>query len=129
MYYLVELEEDFELKVGAHTIYVQFVPSDNLELGSDNYGKWVPNKFTILIRNCSPYSMKLSTLLHEILHVLETVYVIDISHKDLNVAGDALAQILLDNFRADSPEDEESVGEGHGTNEAEQVANSDHNRS
>lgn len=94
----INLDQDFDVKIGPHLFRVMFVPrnSDSLD---DNYGSYSSRTLTILISKDAPDSLKLSTLFHEIIHVLEDLYDIKISHKDLNLVGDMIAQVLLDNFK------------------------------
>lgn len=99
MNYSIPLDDDFDLKVGAHTIHVRLVDSSNDGLGDSNHGTWVPGKYTIFLSKDDPYSIRLSTFLHELIHVFEGFYEIKISHKDLNLVGDALTQVIMDNFQ------------------------------
>ena len=99
MKYKIELNEDFDLKVGAHIVHIKFVDSSNDSISDENHGAWVPRKYTIFLYKEDPYSMKLSSLFHEVIHVFEYFYDIKIPHKDLNLMGDAFAQVFLDNFK------------------------------
>ena len=62
------------------------------------HGVFDTQTYTIYVNSDDPPSMRLSCLLHELMHVLEALYEIKISHKDLNIVGDAYAQIFIDNF-------------------------------
>lgn len=99
MDYTIQLDEDFDLKVGAHTIKVRIVNSDNDGLmATDAHGLYIAAKYMILLDAQDPYSIRLSTLIHELIHVFEHFYEISMKHQDVNLVGDILAQILLDNF-------------------------------
>ena len=98
MDYDICLDEDFDLKVGAHTIHVKVVDNYDDGLGESNHGTWLPHKYTICLNKDDPYSIRLSTFLHELIHVFESFYEIKISHRDLNLVGDAMTQVLIDNF-------------------------------
>lgn len=101
MEYGIQLEEDFDIKVGAHTIHVKLVDPTHDGLGETNHGTWIPSKYSIFLNQKDPYSVRLSTFLHELIHVFEAFYEIKISHKDLNLVGDALAQVFIDNFKVE----------------------------
>ncbi len=119
MLYEIPLVEDFNIKVGAHTIYVRFVSAEDDLLGENASGVWVPRKYTILLDQNAPYSIRLSTLLHELIHVFEEFYTVKVSHKDLNIIGDAYTQVLMDNFRVETPETQEEKAGANGTHEEE----------
>lgn len=95
----VDLSKNFNLKVGAHKIYVKFVCSANKKLsenpGEINYGAYDPEAKTIYISKNQPESMKFSTLIHELIHVAEDIYQVRISHVQLNIISEMFAQILL----------------------------------
>lgn len=96
----IDLSQDFDIYIGPHLFHVKFVPRNDSSL-DDNYGTYHSPTLTIRIAKDVPYSLKLSTLFHELLHVLEDLYDIKISHKDLNLVGDLLAQVLLMNFKVE----------------------------
>ncbi len=100
MDYRIQLDEDFDIKVGAHTIHIKMVTPEHDGLG-DNHGIWLPSKYTIYLLKKDPYSVKLSTFLHELIHVFEAFYEIKISHKDLNLVGDMLTMVLMENFKVE----------------------------
>lgn len=100
----ISLDSDFNLKVGAHKIYIKYVACDDANLGNSgkddgNYARWVPKEYTMYVNKDEPESMRLSSLFHELMHVFEDIYEIKISHKDINIVGDAMAQIFFDNFK------------------------------
>lgn len=103
MNYSIPLDDDFDIKVGAHTIHVRLVDETDDGLGDGHHGTWIPSKYTICINSKDPYSIRLSTFLHELIHVFEGFYGIKISHKDLNLVGDVLTQVLMDNFQEETP--------------------------
>ena len=100
MRFEIDLDSDFALKIGAHEWHVRFVDVEDFSTDSAPWGLCESHKQRITINRSATPSMRLSTLLHEMLHALEAVYEIDISHKDLNLTADALAQILIDSFAA-----------------------------
>lgn len=101
MQYELKIDEDLDIQVGAHTVHIKLVDGSHFE--DNHHGLWVQEKYTIFISKNDPYSMRLSTLIHELIHVFEDFYSIKISHKDLNLVGDMLAQVLLTNFKVESP--------------------------
>ncbi len=99
----ISLETDFELKIGPHSYSIKFVDRQHPELNdpTSSYGVCIIETREILIQKGIPYSLKLSTLMHEVMHVFEDLYSLKISHKDLNFTADMLTCILWDNFRED----------------------------
>lgn len=98
MKFELSLDEDFELKLGAHTWKIMFVDLKN-ELSEEHaWGVCCSSKQMIHIDKNAPYSMKLSTIFHELIHAMEDIYEVKLDHRDLNLIGDVLAQIMLDNF-------------------------------
>jgi hypothetical protein len=95
----IPLEGEFEIKVGAHTFFVKYVDSGNNWLGDDNHGVYVGHIYTIFINDSDPDSIKLSTFFHELMHALEELYDLKMSHRDLNVLGEVFSQVLIDNFQ------------------------------
>lgn len=99
MKFAIDLEEDFALKLGGHTWTVEYVDvTPDMVNDHTTWGICVPEKQAIRINRIASPSMRLSTLLHELMHALEAVYEITIDHRDLNLVGDALAQVMLDSF-------------------------------
>ncbi len=107
MNYVIDLDKDFSLKIGGHEIKVFFVSPADPRLNLDdvvrkdalsNHGIYNGERYEIYINNNDPYTVKLSTLIHEITHSLEDFYQIKISHRDINLIGEIFSQILIDNF-------------------------------
>lgn len=100
MKFCFPLDEDFEIKVGAHTWKIVFAEATGLTDGhSHAWGTCDVEKQTIYIDRNAPYSMRLSTFFHELIHVFESVYDVEMQHRDVNLVGDALAQVLVDSFQ------------------------------
>lgn len=97
MNFSVDLAEDFDLKIGAHTWCVRFV--DMVDPESTTWGLCTPEKHLIQINREASPSMRLSTLLHELFHAFEAVYFFELDHHLLNLCADALAQVMLDSLR------------------------------
>lgn len=101
----IPLDKDFDIEVGAHKIKVKFVDSAKLKEEAEQspdptddthvYGIWDPETFTIYINKNGPDSMKISTLFHELIHAMEDFFAIKVSHKDLNLIADIIAQCLF----------------------------------
>ena len=101
MNFAINLDEDFTLKIGAHTWHVQFV--DVVDMGADSttWGLCTPEKHLIQINKVGPPAMRLSTLLHELMHAFDAVYDFELDHHLLNLSADALAQVMLDSLRSE----------------------------
>lgn len=100
MIFSIDLEKDFTFKLGAHQWRVEYTDvTPDMVNDHTTWGICVPEKQLIRINKIATPSMRLSTLLHEIMHAFEAVYEITIDHRDLNLVGDAFAQIMLDSFR------------------------------
>lgn len=96
----IDLTKDFSLNVGAHKIHVKFVSLKNKKLTEDpkeeiNYGTYQPQEKTIYISKDQPESIKFSTLIHELIHVAEDIYLVKMNHVQLNILSEMFAQILL----------------------------------
>lgn len=101
MYFNLELQDDFKVKIGPHYWTVVFVDSiPNMTQDEHGWGYCCLETETIFLRNGMSYSMRLSTFLHEVLHALEFLYDIKIKHNDLNLVADLLTQVLMDTFGA-----------------------------
>lgn len=124
MKFNINLDEDFDLKFSCHTIHVKFVDKTHsaLQEESDNiseqqesvdekqedtneqqatvplFGCYIGDEFTIYVRKVDPYSIRLSTFLHELIHVIEQIYTLDLDHKELNLISEVMTQVLYDNF-------------------------------
>lgn len=89
-----ELNQDHEIKIGAHAIKVKFVDPGHDKLEYD-HGCYEPKEYTIYINSKDPESMRFSTFLHEALHAVEHVLGFEIDHLQLNLLSEGLGQILL----------------------------------
>jgi len=108
MKFNINLDEDFDLRVSSHVIHVKFVDKsheilshtdeENKEETTSDFGCYIGDEYTIYARKSDPYSIKLSTLLHELIHVIEQIYILDFDHKELNIVSEVFAQIFIDNF-------------------------------
>lgn len=90
--------DDFELMFGAHKIEVKFVEDDTWDGGV--HGDWSIDKMRIRIQSDMPYPLTLSTFIHEFMHAVEDLYSLEIQHKELNILGDCIASMLIQNFGA-----------------------------
>lgn len=86
------MEYPNQLKIGAHTI--QVVIAESWE-GSEacDYGEFVKEKGTIYIKEGLPPSLLLSTLVHEVFHVINST----LDHALLDSLSEQVAQVLWDN--------------------------------
>lgn len=98
MIFGLSLDEDFTIKVGAHTWSVSFVEMRTELSESHTWGICLADKQEILINKNASYSMRLSTFFHELIHAFEYVYEVQIPHRDVNLVGDVLAQVFIDSL-------------------------------
>lgn len=100
MIFDLPLDKDFSLKIGAHVWKVRFVEELPSEDHYDMWGSCCFQTLTISVvrREDLDYSMVLSTFFHEVLHAYEYTYNVRMSHKDLNIIGELLADMFLGNF-------------------------------
>jgi hypothetical protein len=127
----INLSKDFSLKFGAHKIKVKFVADDHSAINSStktknnkdsqtsevsqeeeapsppDHGAYHSHSLTIYIKKSDPDSIKLSCLLHEIIHAAEHIYTIDMEHTHVNLIGEVMAQVLQDNFASNRKKNEE----------------------
>lgn len=99
----LDLSSDFEFHIGVHKWECIFVEDDVLDDGI--YGDCNSVKYRIRIRSDLPYSMRLSTFIHELMHAIESICSLDFPHKDLNIFGDAIAGVLIANFEQSTEQD------------------------
>lgn len=100
MIFAIDLENDFDVKIGAHTWRVVYVDGDGFSSDSTPWGLCEAQKQLIRINKSASPSMRLSTFWHEAMHALEAIYEIEIPHMHLNLVGDAIAQMMIDSFAA-----------------------------
>lgn len=94
MKFQINLDNDHEVQIGAHIIYVKFVSVDHSRLDG-NHGCYLPKEFTIFINKDDPDTIKLSTYFHELAHVVEHIYTVELDHIVLNLVSESLAQVVL----------------------------------
>ena len=103
MEFSLNLVDDFTMNIGAHTWQVRFVskmPSECEHEHEHVYGLCDPGSQTIYVDETSAYSMRLSTFLHELMHAIESIYDVDIDHRDLNLVSDVMTQVFMHNFES-----------------------------
>lgn len=66
--------------------------------GLDCYGETDPEKKTITIKDGLSPRQLLTTLIHELLHVIEFDHPVKLRHKTVYKLESAIMEILLDNF-------------------------------
>lgn len=93
-----ELADQLNSLIEQNTSGPNCASNQEKEVSAD-YGCWDSDKMTIFIRNNVSNGMKLSTLFHELIHVIECVYTLELDHKELNLIGEVFSQIFIDNFR------------------------------
>jgi hypothetical protein len=81
-----------DIKIGGKTFIVKFID------GLGDYGSTDFDTQTILIRNGMTEENKLSTLIHEILEVLNDTYNLELKHQTIQTLEAGLFQIYQDNF-------------------------------
>lgn len=79
------------LKIGAHTVRV--VVADHWQEDAGNFGEWVADENTIYLRNDISDTLMFSTLIHEVMHVMNST----MEHAFLDSLAEQLSQVLLDN--------------------------------
>lgn len=89
----VNLTDDHEIKLGAHTINVRFVDKCHEKLLGD-HGCYCHETLTIFIKKDDPESLRFTTYLHEGTHALEQILGFEIDHFHLNLIAEGLASIL-----------------------------------
>ncbi len=112
MLFDIDLSENFSFKVGPHLYAVEFVDREDHRLDEGgSYGSLIHKESKIIIREDCSYEMKLSTFFHELIHVMEDIYHIKISHKDLNLLAEIMSMVLLFEFSVeeDSEDEEEEA--------------------
>lgn len=85
-----------EIKVGGHTYKVTY----RKFLGKDTGDRGVTahRRQKIEVDPDNPYSQKNATLLHEILHLIEIVFNLDLRDEDTDRISEGLYQVLSDSF-------------------------------
>ena len=104
----LEFKKTFKFKVNGHQYRVKFIKQNSDTELENDYGFCDFAKRLILIREDIPDSLKLSTFIHELMHILEDLYSVKISHKDLNLVSDMIAAVLAENFQIKEPKDDNS---------------------
>ena len=90
----VNLEEDHEIRLGAHNIKVFFVDPSHEKLDGD-HGAYVPKEYSIFINKKDPESIRFTSLIHEILHATEQIFTFELDHFQLNLIAECIGQTLI----------------------------------
>tara|TARA_Y100000310_G_scaffold177357_1_gene177442 strand:+ start:9354 stop:9719 length:366 start_codon:yes stop_codon:yes gene_type:complete len=85
-----------QIKVGGHTYRIIYEP--HLSKDTGNRGHINHRKQIIGIDPENPKSQQDATLLHEIIHLTETVFDLDLSDADTDRISEGLFQVLSDSF-------------------------------
>lgn len=105
MKFNIPLDKDFKFKIGCHIFDIKFVHNNIIEQKSKAkkdeyiYGVWRPDENIVYISKELSNSLKLSTIFHEIMHVVETIYDLRLSHQNVNIIGEALAQMFIETLQ------------------------------
>ena len=85
-----------QIQIGGHTykvLYKPYLSKDDGNRGGINHRKQV-----IYIEPENPASQKNATMLHEILHFIETVFDLNLTDEDTDRISEGLFQVLSDSF-------------------------------
>ena len=85
-----------QIQIGGHTykvFYKPFLSKDDGNRGGINHRKQV-----IYFEPENPASQKNATLLHEILHFIETVFALELSDECVDRISEGLFQVFSDSF-------------------------------
>ena len=85
-----------QIKIGVHTYTISFNPyllGDSRRHGEANH-----RKETIDIQSDNPDNLKLETLIHEIIHIAEFYYRVDISDPDIDRIAEVITEFIVDNL-------------------------------
>ena len=88
-------EERNQVIIGSAIYEIEFI--DSKELSQDNtlyYGMCNHAEFKIKVDNTLPDAMKRATLLHEIIHAMESQYSLKLTETTVNVIAHELQRIL-----------------------------------
>lgn len=83
--------------LGIETIAMQ-ATIDPTEYIVGDFGCFNSEEYTIYIRHPDNYSFQLSTFIHEMIHAIEHIYLIEFDHQHLNLVAEVLTQVLMVNF-------------------------------
>ena len=85
-----------QIQIGGHTykvFYRPYLSKDDGNRGGINHRKQV-----IYIEPENPASQKNATMLHEILHFIETVFALNLTDDDVDRISEGLLQVFSDGF-------------------------------
>ena len=85
-----------KIKIGTHTYTVELDPhlnSDDKDYGQVNY-----RTQKIKIWSEAPLSIRNQSLLHEIIHLGQNIYRVEISDPDIDRVAETIGQFLMDNL-------------------------------
>jgi len=85
-----------EIKIGTHTFKVKLDP--HLHADEEKYGQINYRTQEIRIWSDAPASTKNEALLHEIIHLAQHVYRVEITDQDIDRIAETIAQFLSDNL-------------------------------
>jgi len=103
MNFNISIDKDFSFKLGAHEIKVYLVDAKHKKLKHEGdyhtEGVYLAEELSIYLLKTNPPSLIFSTFFHELIHAIEHIYTIRIKHTDLNLIGECISQVLIDNFQ------------------------------
>ena len=86
-----------EVKIGTHTFRVRFDP--HLKGDEGNYGDINYRTEEIRIWADAPLSLRNEALLHEIIHLAQHIYRVEISDPDIDRVAETIGQFLFNNLQ------------------------------
>ena len=84
-----------KIKIGSHIYTIELKP--HLHCDDGDYGQISYRKQNIKIWSDAPLSLRNQSLLHEVLHLSQHIYRVEISDADIDRVAETMAQ-LLDNL-------------------------------
>ena len=86
-----------EVKIGTHTFKVKLNP--HLQTDEKNYGDINYRTEEIRIWADAPLSLRNEVLLHEIIHLAQHIYRVEISDPDIDRVAETIGQFLFNNLQ------------------------------
>lgn len=84
-----------EVRIGGYIVEV--VGRDNIMLERGHQGEYHPMTQRIVLDTAMTLQQRREIFLHEIIEAIVSIYDINIEHRDLNLLGVVLHQIITDN--------------------------------
>lgn len=86
-----------KIKIGGYT-YEVIVEKREVNHGTNSFGSANTRYLRILIEEDLPQQQKESTLIHEIIEMIDSNFDLQLSHQTISTISDSLYQVLVDNY-------------------------------